>query len=258
MIPKIIHYCWLSNDPIPEESEHCLNSWKEKLPNYEFKKWDFTVFDKNSSRWVKEAFEEKKYATACDYIRLYAVYHEGGIYMDMDVEVVRSFDPLLSEPRMFATESPKDSLVIEAGCFGAEAGDIFIGKCLEYYENRSYITSKENFDILTLPQVMKKVIIDNHLSVSTYTWDYFTCKSYQTGKITITSNTYAIHHFAGSWLSEEQRSINEMTQRLSKYCGHFLAHNIAEYRYAFCHGSVLKLTWEKMKRKIFFQFKNNR
>lgn len=250
MIPKIIHYCWLSNDPIPNTSQRCVDSWREKLPDYEFKKWDFTKFDKDSSIWVREAFENKKYATACDYIRLYAVYHEGGIYMDMDVEVVRSFDPLLSQSRMFATENPKDPLVIEAGCFGAEPGDIFIEKCLEYYKDRHYVKPDESFDTLPLPQIMKRVILDNNLSVSTYTWDYFTCKSYKTGKITTTDNTYAIHHFAGSWLSEEQQAINELTRKLSKYCGHFIAHNISEFSFAFKQGKAVDLLREKIQRKI--------
>lgn len=83
MIPKIIHYCWLSDDPIPESLQKCMNSWKEKIPEYEFKKWDFTIFPKSESKWVEEAFDNKKYAFAADYIRLYAVYNYGGIYMDM-------------------------------------------------------------------------------------------------------------------------------------------------------------------------------
>ena len=52
MIPKIIHYCWLSDDPIPNELEHYMASWKKKLPDYEFILWNFNRFDKNSSVWV--------------------------------------------------------------------------------------------------------------------------------------------------------------------------------------------------------------
>ena len=70
MIPKIIHYCWLSDDPIPESLQKCMNSWKEKIPEYEFKKWDFTIFPKSESKWVEEAFDNKKYAFAADYMLL--------------------------------------------------------------------------------------------------------------------------------------------------------------------------------------------
>ena len=114
MIPKIIHYCWLSNDPIPEKLQEYMKSWKEKLPDYEFKLWNFDCFDINSSQWVKEAFEAKKYAFAADYIRLYAVYNYGGIYMDMDVEVIKSFNPLLNNDYLLGYEN---QIGIEAGIF---------------------------------------------------------------------------------------------------------------------------------------------
>jgi mannosyltransferase OCH1-like enzyme len=79
MIPKIIHYCWLSNDPLPKDIQEYIDSWKEKLPEYQIMKWDFSIFDKSSSKWVEQAFDEKKYAFASDFIRLYAVYNYGGI-----------------------------------------------------------------------------------------------------------------------------------------------------------------------------------
>ena len=71
MIPKIIHYCWLSNDPYPEGIQACLYSWKKHLPDYEFKLWNFSSFDIESSQWVKTAFYAGKYAFAADYIRAF-------------------------------------------------------------------------------------------------------------------------------------------------------------------------------------------
>ena len=112
MIPKVIHYCWLSGDPIPEKLQRCMDSWKKFLPDYEFVLWDLERFDIKTSQWVKEAFEARKYAFAADYIRLYAVYNYGGIYMDMDVEVVRPFDDLLASPYILGLESEKG---VEAG-----------------------------------------------------------------------------------------------------------------------------------------------
>ena len=250
MIPKTIHYCWLSNDPVPENLQRYMASWKKYLPDYEFKKWDFSIFDKASSQWVSEAYDNKKYAFAADYIRLFAVYNDGGIYLDMDVEITRSFDPLLNRPRMFATESPNDLLTIEAGCFGAEAGDKFIGKCLDYYSNRSFIKPDGSFDTVPLPQIMKKIILDYGLSVPTYPCDYFTCKSYQTGKITTTGNTYAIHHFAGSWLSEEEQRMSGMIQKVSRFVGLFAARNLVEFAAALKNGSALKLTKKKIMKKL--------
>jgi len=119
MIPKIIHYCWLSNDPFPKDIEVHMKTWKEKLPGYEFRHWNFERFPKDKSQWVSEAFDAKKYAYAADYIRLYALYTEGGIYMDTDVEVVKPFDKFLQLPYMVGTEGQG---WIEAGVFGSEKG----------------------------------------------------------------------------------------------------------------------------------------
>ena len=126
MIPKTIHYCWLSNDPVPQKLQDCMATWKAKLPDYEFVLWNFDRFDINSSLWVKQAFEAKKYAFAADYIRLFAVYNYGGFYLDMDMEVLRSFNNLINNKIALAYENDNES--IEAGCFGAEKGTIFGNK----------------------------------------------------------------------------------------------------------------------------------
>ena len=129
MIPKIIHYCWLSNDPYPEDLKRCMATWKEKLPDYEFMLWNFDRFDKSSSLWVQQAFDNKKYAFAADYIRLFAVYNYGGIYMDMDIEVLKSFNDLLGSDLIFAYEN-EEKTGIEAGCFGAQKGNPVIKNVL--------------------------------------------------------------------------------------------------------------------------------
>ena len=95
MIPKIIHYCWLSSAPIPKSLQICMNTWKKVLPDYEYMLWNFDRFPKTKSKWVSDAFDNKKYAFAADYIRLYALYNYGGIYLDSDVTVYKSFNELL-------------------------------------------------------------------------------------------------------------------------------------------------------------------
>lgn len=212
MIPKIIHYCWLSNDSYPEDFKRCIDTWKEKLPDYEFILWNFERFDIKSSLWVKQAFENKKYAFAADYIRLYAIYNYGGIYMDMDIEVLKPFDDILDSPIMIAYENDEKT-GIEAGCFGAEKGDELIEKCLSYYENRSFIKDDGSFDDLPLPKIIINFINKNS-NLQIYTSDYFTCKSYKTGIITTTKKSYAIHHFAGSWTSTAQKRYDKQRQYL--------------------------------------------
>ena len=205
MIPKIIHYCWLSNDPIPEKLQEYMKSWKEKLPDYEFKLWNFDCFDINSSQWVKEAFEAKKYAFAADYIRLYAVYNYGGIYMDMDVEVIKSFNPLLNNDYLLGYEN---QIGIEAGIFGASPKADWVKLILDYYQNKSFYREDGTQNTTPLPKIIFKILKANKLlnkHIHPLSPDYLTAKSYKTGQIHTTSNTYTIHHFAGSWHGPKEK-----------------------------------------------------
>ena len=247
MIPKIIHYCWLSNDPIPESLQKCMNSWKEKIPDYQLKKWDFTTFPKSKSKWVEEAFDNKKYAFAADYIRLYAIYNEGGIY----IEVIKRFDDLLEAPYMMAYERPNRN-GIEAGCFGAEAGNPFIGECLKYYEGRHFVKEDGTFDQKPLPLIMKGCMERNGYEYNLFDCDYFTAKSYETGEEKVTANTYCVHHFAGTWKTESEIKVIKNTQRLQKYFGYKLARNIAEYADAYSNlklKGIIQLTNKKIERR---------
>ena len=105
MIPKIIHLCWLSGDPYPRKIQDCLDSWKKHLPSYEIILWDTKRFNIHEVPWVEQAFNTKKYAFAADYIRLYALYHHGGIYLDSDVEILKSLDNFLELPYFVGAET---------------------------------------------------------------------------------------------------------------------------------------------------------
>lgn len=217
MIPKIIHYCWLSNDPIPESLQECMASWKKYLPDYKIIHWNFDMFDKETSLWVKQAFENKKYAFAADYIRLYALYHYGGIYLDMDVEVIKSFNPFLALKTVMCFESYPTNTYPEMAAFGAEKGSSWIKECLDYYDSQEFINKKGEFNCTPLPKVIRKILykkgykfnkvinINNALEINEskqlplFSSDFFSPKSYKTNIINTTENTICIHHFAGTW-----------------------------------------------------------
>ena len=213
MIPKIIHYCWLSDDPVPSDLQKYMRTWKEKLPDYEFMKWDFNRFDKQSSKWVAQAFDNKKYAFAADYIRLYALYNYGGIYLDMDVEVLKSYDVFLSLSSMLCFEA--NGTKIEAATMGSEKGSAWVKKCLDYYENREFVQHDGSFSMIPIPQIMRDILkempevykvdgleeaMKHKGSLTIFPSDYFSPKSYVTGELHITDNTYSIHQFSGTWL----------------------------------------------------------
>ena len=211
MIPKIIHYCWLSGDPIPEELQGWMNTWKKKLPDWEFILWDKSRFDINTVEWVRQAYEAKKYAFAADYIRHYAVYNYGGFYMDMDIEVVKNLDGLLSRRYVLGAET---KTAIEAGVFGAEKSSPLIKSCLDWYSNKNFVNDDGSYCMITCPIVMFRSISVNHEieisseisadenKVTLLPRDFLTVKSSTTGVVKKTKNTYTVHHFAGSWVSE--------------------------------------------------------
>lgn len=209
MIPKIIHYCWLSGDPYPEKIRSCIATWKKILPDYEFRLWDGSQFDLNEIPWVKEAVENKKYAFAADYIRCYALYHEGGIYLDSDVEVLRSYNDLLDRSYFIGYERNTDC--IEAATLGFEPGHELFRNMLDYYTGRHFATEK-GLDTLPLPQIMRQVIADNNLHLNIFPSDYFSPKNDE--EIHLTENTYSIHHYTGTWRSPLYNKLRMLTLRI--------------------------------------------
>ena len=155
MIPKIIHLCWLSGDAYPAKIARCIESWKKFLPDYDIMLWDTNRFDLSKSQWVRDAFENKKYAFAADYIRFYALYHYGGVYLDSDVEVLRSFNDLLDLPYFVGAEKAQTP---EAAIIGAEKGCDWIKQCLDYYDGRPFVKDDGSLDIRKLPEIMVEEI----------------------------------------------------------------------------------------------------
>jgi hypothetical protein len=173
-IPKIIHYCWLSKDEKPQLINDCIQSWKVYMPDYDVMCWDQERFDVNSVPFVLEAVRAKKWAFAADYIRLYALYNYGGIYLDSDVMVYKSFDPFLSHgafssiefmPTVLYREILKKGLFskfyagngIEAAVMGAEKGHSFFRVCLDYYDTLVFRNDPKFYHSIVLPQTLAKI-----------------------------------------------------------------------------------------------------
>ena len=161
MIPKIIHYTWFSNDEMPEKIKQCLASWKQTLRGYEFRKWDMDAIKDIDSIFLKEALQAHKWAYAADFVRLFAIYHCGGIYLDTDVILLKPLDEFLSEPCFIGKESSihyeNEGVMqgLSSHCFGAEKNNPFIADCLAYYKDRHFITSDEK----DLPQPLRMNIV---------------------------------------------------------------------------------------------------
>lgn len=156
MIPKIIHYCWLSGDPLPADIQRCVDSWHEHLPDYELRLWDTHRFDVNATDWTRQAFERRKYAFAADYIRLHALYTEGGIYLDADVLVYKSFDDLLALPYFIGCDQIG---AFEAAVIGAEKGCPWIADVLRHYDGRQFLRPDGSMDMQELPITFREELV---------------------------------------------------------------------------------------------------
>lgn len=253
-IPKIIHYCWLSGEPYPELVQRCMQSWKEKLPDYEFILWDMNRFDIHSVSWVEQACAVKKWAFAADYIRLYALYNYGGIYLDSDVEVLKSFDDLLDRPYFFGREHTPDRIEnrdsIEAATFGAEKGLPFLKRVMEYYERHDFVDDNGYMDTTTLPTVLARKLKGESLEI--LPMDFFSPKNTRTLELQITENTYSVHHFNGSWHSLAQQKHVALRTKLCKVFGEKLGDIMSAFLAIFINiwyegfGKTLKRVWAKI------------
>lgn len=163
MIPRILHYCWLSNDPLPVYIQECIESWKRHMPDWSIKRWNSLNFDIHSVPFVEQACLARKWAFASDYIRVYALYNEGGVYLDSDVFVFQNFNFVLENRAFSAVEfypdlaaelyatgrvdahgkkqNPQDRLhgiQIQAAIMGSEKGHHFFRDCLSYYDSQIF------------------------------------------------------------------------------------------------------------------------
>ena len=238
MIPKIIHYCWFGGKPLPELACKCIESWKKYLPEYEIIRWDENTFDINSNPYVKEAYENKKFAFVTDYVRLYAIYTQGGIYMDTDVEVRKPLDQFLKHQAFSGFESYHD---IPTGIMASEKGFQGIKDQLDYYNDRHFIKEDGSFDmttnVVTITNYYKERGLKRNNTFQViegyafYPRIYF-CPS----KLDITERLdeiYTIHHMAGSWLDPEELRKKKSTGSnikvlMAKYFRKMFGHHLYE------------------------------
>lgn len=225
MIPKTIHYCWFGGKPLPSLAEKCLKSWAKYCPDYQIKRWDETNFDVNICRYVKEAYEARKYAFVTDFVRLWVLVKFGGIYMDTDVEVLKSLDPIL---QYHAVSGFEDEFSIPTGLMASEKGFALFSEFLNEYKDISFILPNGTYDTIanvvriTNTCVKYGLIRNNTLQeirgFMIFPKEYFCPKEYATGKINITPNTLTIHHYMSSWISKGALFRLNLRHWLTKYC----------------------------------------
>lgn len=214
MIPKIIHYFWQSDKPMPPKLQACIESWRTHCPDFELRCWTGDSLGADTPVWVRQALENKKFAFAADYMRYYALYHFGGIYMDTDVELLRPFGSMLLAPYLMGHESMGSN--IESGFLAVEKGNLFVKAMLDYYDGRRFVKPDGSLDMRGLPDTIREIFevhgftlrdvdtpeeitADDPKVFCVLPWDYFSPISLQTYALQLTGRTVAIHHFLASW-----------------------------------------------------------
>lgn len=219
MIPKIIHYCWFGGKELPELAINCINSWKKYCPDYKIMRWDETNTNLEEIEYVKEAYENKKWAFITDYIRLKVLYEIGGVYMDTDVELVDTLDAFLKHEAFSGFENTSQ---IPTGLMAAQKGHPFFKQLLNYYKDKHFMDENGTIDTTTNVQIITDIALQNDFlpnnslqtvcGMTFYPMDYFCPKDHATGIINRTNNTVCIHHFDGSWHSDEEKKLIEKEQ----------------------------------------------
>lgn len=231
MIPKIIHYCWFGNNPLPELAKRCIDSWKKYCPDYKIIEWNELNFDINSNKYIKEAYEHKKYAFVADYARFAIIQRCGGIYMDTDVEMIRAIPKKMLQHNVFL--GCEEVGRINPGLIlGGEKNNFFCQTMVKDYDNYDFVLQDGNLNLTTIVDYTTNKIaemgwedkkeVQSVNGIVIYPVDYFCPKSLRTGKIKITENTISIHHFDASWISEKEKKRNKKQLLFNRIFGYKL------------------------------------
>lgn len=211
MIPKKIHYCWFGGSEMPQLALDCIASWHKFMPDWEYKLWNEDNFDINVVPYVKEAYEAKKYAFVSDYVRLYALYNEGGVYFDVDFEVYKSFDNLLHWEAFAGFEGSKYSPLM-MGVIASKPYGLWVKEQLDHYQERHFMNEDGSLDLTTNVKFVSERMREQGFVQNGEEQDYkdlhvfpvaFFCPKQTTGEYFRTNNTYCEHRGLGSWMGNE-------------------------------------------------------
>lgn len=212
MIPKVVHYCWFGGNPLPDDAKKCIASWKKFFPGYEIKEWNESNFDVNCCDYVKEAYAAKKWAFVSDYARFWILYHEGGLYFDTDVEVIKDMSDIIAKGAFMGCETDNK----------CAPGLGLYKEILDYYEKiHFFIEGNTTETVVTHTSKILKSHgwvgngeIEQIEGVTIYPPEYFCPMDYKTGKLDITPNTRSIHWYTASWQSSYSKAKTKLQQLL--------------------------------------------
>ena len=155
-IPKILHYCWFGKGEMPHTEKKCIKEWEKYFYDYRVIEWNEENFDIHFNAYAEEAYKARRFAYVSDVARLKALYEYGGIYLDADCKVRKSFDPLL-DCHAF-TGFGADNKEIASCTMGFEKEDPYIKQCLDSYENIHFLKDDGGYDLLSINRRMTSIL----------------------------------------------------------------------------------------------------
>lgn len=212
MIPRKIHYCWFGHKELPQEAKDCIVSWHKYMPDWEYKLWNEENFDIKSMPYTAEAYAAGKMAFVSDVARLKALYEEGGVYLDTDVEIFQTLEQLLTHKAFAGFEGSKYKPV--GTCvMASEAHCEWLSEILEAYSDRHFILPDGTLDLTTNVQFITAIMAKNgfrqdgteqdYKDLHIFPVDYFSPR-HTTGEYIRTKNTYCEHKGLASWGTKTQ------------------------------------------------------
>lgn len=252
-IPKIIHYCWVGGKPKPQSVLYCIESWKRCCPDYEIREWNESNYDFTKNEYMRQAYEAKKWGFVPDYARLDIVYEYGGIYLDTDVEMLRSFDELLEQDGFMGFENTGDGeYFVNCGHgFGAVPHHEVIRTARDLYDTISFLNADGTPNLLASPHFTTQTLREFGLvqenrdqqlpGMTVYASDVLCPKNFRTGKIKKTPRTVSIHHFTASWVDEKIKEEMAHQQKIRNAFGTTLGSKILYAESVFQKYSVAKI-----------------
>jgi hypothetical protein len=226
-IPKIIHYCWFGGKDKPDIVKKCINSWRSILVDYEIIEWNEDNFDININKFARQAYDAGKFAFVSDYVRVFALYNHGGIYLDTDVEVLKPLDRFLKHESFWGFEEKN---YIATSTIGARKGNSLIRRFMDTYNNRSFILENGEQDTLTNVAVVTEILKEIGVKMdgmyqelkgvgTFYPQSYFSPFDYINCIYRLTENSFTVHHFYKSWLPVSARIKSSIKMILAKIIG---------------------------------------
>lgn len=223
MIPKKIHYCWFGKNKLPDKAVKCINSWKKYCPDYEIIEWNEDNFDVRQNGYTEFTYDNRKFAFLSDYARLQIVLKEGGLYFDVDVEIIRPLDELLVHKAFFGFET--EEYVNTGVGFGAEANNLIVADMLREYD--ILLDGKHGTigcPLLNTQALMKYGLKQNGMKQTIdgamiYPIQYFNPYDDPTGILNTTEETVSIHWYAKSWMDKKTIIRSKLTKPIHRLLG---------------------------------------